>query len=224
MRFVILLLLLWVKQACSSGLSQMELASQKHALAELVRLTQDAQGYDKAFGLYRLGIAYKAEGDTDKANVLLDQASVALSLAKKENECEIQVLQGSIWGLRAGLTPLKAAYYGPKSQGAAEQALALDENNPRVHLLLGINAYSTPRVFGGSKTRALAHLDKALALFFSQGEGAKSWGHLDALAWKGMTLVALEREAEARLVWQQAQAMAPQSTWIARLLNTRDDK
>jgi hypothetical protein len=55
--------------------------------------------------------------------------------------------------------------YSQMAQEVLNQALALDPENPRAYYLLGMNLYSTPKMFGGGPQVALPLFQKAQGKF-----------------------------------------------------------
>lgn len=96
----------------------------------------------------------KAEPWINKANELQPDNSEIYCLIKMKNTARMMADPQSRFMQLAA----------PAAQ-AIEKAKALNPNNPRVFLLLGIDKLYTPEQFGGSKTEALKLFEQSTKLF-----------------------------------------------------------
>lgn len=111
-------------------------------------------------------------------DVALDHLKVAKELSPKNSE--ILALEGFIHMLRIPIDPAtRGPQYSGLSMSALQQAIALDPENPRAHLLLSDMQYGTAQFFGSDTSEACATLEKAIELFENSSPASKldpAWG------------------------------------------------
>lgn len=100
-----------------------------------------------------------------------DQIDPYLDLAQKHidnallidaKQAEVYVLQGMLHQARISVDFMaRGMDYSQKAQGALEEAVKLDPKNPRAFYLMGMNVYSTPKMYGGGPEVALPLFKKA---------------------------------------------------------------
>ncbi len=186
---------------------------------QLIQLLETNSGYDKALAHYRLAISQNLQAESESANASLEQAMTLLETLtlQSPNNDEVWALLAQVYGLKIAYQPMKGAYYGPKSGQALSKAMALNNSNPRVHLVLGISKYNTPAMFGGSKTAALTALNKSISLFGESQASEMSWGHAEAYVWRGLTQLELGQKEQALNDWQTALTIEPSYGWAQML-------
>ncbi len=122
---------------------------------------------DKWLPLYyasfsRILMSY-TEPDGDKKDALLDEAQKPLDKAFKikEKESELLVLQGMLYQARISVSPMARGYkYSSLSNNSLGDAQDINEENPRIYYLAGMNALNMPSMFGGGKEKALPYFKK----------------------------------------------------------------
>ena len=103
-------------------------------------------------------------GKPDQIDPYLDLAQKHLdnALATDAKEAELYVLQGMLHQARISVDFMsRGMVYSQKAQGVLEEAVKLDPKNPRAFYLMGINVYSTPKMYGGGPEVALPLFKKA---------------------------------------------------------------
>lgn len=132
-------------------------------------------------------MAFMAE-EPDQIDPLLDiaQKQIDHALAIESKEPELQVLQGMLHQARISVDFMgRGMKYSQMANESLNQALALDPDNPRAYYLMGMNLYSTPKMFGGGSQAALPLFQKAQAKFESfhpRGDLMPGWGGENNLA------------------------------------------
>ncbi|HOW25001.1 MAG TPA: hypothetical protein PK711_04960 [Bacteroidales bacterium] len=94
----------------------------------------------------------------DQIDPYLDLAQKHLdnALAIDSKEAELYVLQGMLHQARISVDFMgRGLVYSQKAQGALEEAVKMDPKNPRAYYLMGMNVYSTPKMYGGGPETAL---------------------------------------------------------------------
>jgi tetratricopeptide (TPR) repeat protein len=100
-----------------------------------------------------------------------DQIDPYLDLAQKHldkalviagKEAELYVLQGMLHQARISVDFMgRGMTYSQMAQGSLEEALKIDPKNPRAFYLMGMNVYSTPKMYGGGPEVALPLFKRA---------------------------------------------------------------
>ncbi len=138
-------------------------------------------------------------------------------LSKNENSAEMLALMSTIYGIKISVNPELAQTLGPKNFSMISKALELAPNNPRVLLEAGISKFNAPSYYGGSKTEALKYFQKSVENFekpVTADSLQPDWGHLDALAWLGMSYSAINKYEKAIEVYKKALQINPDYRWI----------
>ena len=210
-------------QTNAVSLNSIDSAAQQLDIAALQQQVNQAQDdYAFAYAQYRLAVTASVRADEEVMKPALTAAVDRLEqLIKSEPAADLKVealaLLALSRGLQAGYSPIKGAYYGKLSNDALEQAMALQQHNPRVQLAAAILAFQTPTLFGGSKKEALAHSDVAIAAF-NQPCQQICWGQAEAYVWRGLAKADAGDKAGAKADWTQALQQAPNYGWAKQLL------
>ena len=132
---------------------------------------------------------------------------------------------GEALALKAGLQGLSLSF-GDPSEGPTVgmqmesdlgRALGMAANNPRVHLLDGLNTLHKPAFVGGGPAPALAKLRRAIELFAADttaDAAAPDWGHDDACLWAGHCAMQLQDHGGARDYFREALVVNPDNAWV----------
>lgn len=206
--------------AGQTEIDQIEQAASSLNIKQLSQYSETFNGYDKALGLYRLGLSHNLMGQQAKAKPAIDQSiSILESLEQTDpDNVEVKALLAQVYGYKVSLEPLKGAYYGIKSGKTIEQAESLAPNNPRVMLVKGIGKLNTPEMFGGSIEVAKASFEKAIAGFEDDQYSDYHWGEAEAYTWLGMVEMQQGDAAKAKANWKQALVINPNYGWAKMLL------
>ena len=125
---------------------------------------------------YRIANYLLAQGKKNKdlASDHLKEAAEHLEEATREDitredaktiAAEVYALLSSVYGRQISLSGIKGMFLGPKSGNLLKKAEQLAPDNPRVVLSAAISAFNTPKMWGGSKERALEGFQRAAYLF-----------------------------------------------------------
>lgn len=159
--------------AWEQGVTAFETMSKSHPESWLTR-------YYESYCLLNCGMESK---DPATADSYYERAIKAVDAAEalSANNSEIKTLKSWILSMQIGIDPMNRGFeYGMKSNILLEEAIALDESNPRPHLLQGLAAMYTPEEFGGSKEKAKSCFEKAIKIFETskvKSTTAPSWGY-----------------------------------------------
>ncbi len=171
--------------------------------------------------LWREGQWLAGHGNPEASVTAMEQAIAVLQRSAAQRPLpETQAILASAYGALAGGGVAAAMRYGPRANEAEGIARGMAPENPRVLLLGAISAYYKPAAFGGGKDKARQALAQALAGFARETVAAPlpSWGHAEALAWQGRFATDAGDTAAARAAYTQALALAPDYTWVHRVL------
>ena len=185
-----------------------------------LRADLDPATYLSAYLDWRLG-SLLFDGDTiDQADATLLRAQETLErlTAAQPGSAEAWALLSVTIGMRIGVNPgARGMKMGPASGKAGKRALKLEPDNPRVLLVIGINKFNTPFLFGGGKKRAMKYLDKSLAGWRKNPAGAYRWGEADSHLWRGRTHEKLGDTESACTDYAAALQVSPGYEWGSRL-------
>ena len=175
--------------------------------------------YYVAYADYHLINFYQKDDTADQMKKFLDDGIRHLkqSIELNENFSESFALLSSLLGRKISLNPLKAIVLGPRSGTAIAKAMQLEPQNPRVHFISGINAYFTPKMFGGGKNKARRALKKALQLFpqyHSSSPLYPDWGYPETYAWLGILAIDADSLEQAETYFHKALEIDPDFSWV----------
>lgn len=118
-------------------------------------------------------------------------------------------------GFEIGLSPSKAPFIGSESFSFAEQSLAIDSLNAFAYIQLGNIAFYTPRMFGGSKTEAMQHYNKAINLMKKADiQLNQNWNYLNLLAKTINVYMKFEKYVIAKKICIKTLTFEPDFDWV----------
>ena len=119
------------------------------------------------------------------------------------------------------LNAIKGMFLGPKAGNALKKAVQLAPDNPRVVFSVAMSDFNTPKLWGGSKERALAGFQCAAELFF-RGRPTDpirpTWGHSETYAWLGLAYLDRDGRDSARAAFEKALEIDPHNDWVKSVL------
>jgi tetratricopeptide (TPR) repeat protein len=109
---------------------------------------------------------------------------------------------------------------GPRIGKALKKAEEAEPENPRLALIKGINAFFSPKMFGGGVEKAEKELRRAEELFSREAPDKlwPNWGRVDVLAWLGQVMEKKGQWEEAQSYYDRALALEPDHAWIGSVL------
>lgn len=183
-------------------------ASAGKDLTLLYELTEVQYGY---IG-YCLSVKQKKEAE--RILILAEEQAMRL-LEENFRLSRVYSLLGAFYGFRVSLQPVRAPYFGKKSEEANSEALRLDPEEPQAWLEKGNIAFYKPAIFGGSKTEAVPYYEKAVSLYEASPErSVRNWVYLNCLAGLGIAYEETGRHEEAGEVYRKLLRMEPGFKWV----------
>lgn len=175
---------------------------------------------------WRLGGLLLGLGETKAADKALKRGQQTLTaLTEREPSAEGYALLSGVIGMRIGISPMtRGMFMGRKVDRAADRAMELAPDNPRVLLIEGIARLNAPAMFGGSVDEALARFTAALEAVREHGTGRYDWGEADILVWRGLAHRRNDDLGAARTDLDEAIAIAPDYSWARSLRARLDDE
>ena len=177
---------------------------------------------------YRIANYLLAQGkkNKDQASKHLKEAAEHLEEATREDitrenakavAAEIYALLSSVYGRQISLSGIKGLFLGPKSGNLLKKAEQLAPDNPRVVLNAAISAFNTPKMWGGSKERAMEGFQRAAYLFAREKPTDPIhpvWGHSETYAWLGIAYMDRDEKDSARTAFEKALEIDPDNGWV----------
>jgi tetratricopeptide (TPR) repeat protein len=206
----------------------------RKARADLLRLLAAGPAADRA-PLVNYAVAYAGwrlstnpSASSRERDDLLDDAETRLKAAIKldANFAEGHALLSGVYGLKIAHSPISGMFLGPRSSSAADRAMSLAPENPRVLIARGVGKFNTPSMFGGDVKEAERCLRLAIDRLAAEppDKPFPAWGRFDAHVWLGQALAKRGDVAGARAAYAKALEVAPQSGWVRYVLLPALDK
>lgn len=174
--------------------------------------------YYLAYNEYRLLMTFEEENDLfDK--YFNDAMRYAKEVRNQESfESEANTLIAAINMIKLSRNQSNAPVIAQKIYDLLSVANEHDSLNPRAYLIKGIMLFNTPKMFGGSKQKAINNFNKALKIFEMNFHKEINWGNLESLAWKGQALVKLNKLNKAKELYLEALQIEPKFSWVKNKL------
>jgi tetratricopeptide (TPR) repeat protein len=136
-------------------------------------------------------------------------------LDKQVYQARVYSLIGAFYGFRVSLQPIRAPYFGKKSEEANQMALKLDQEEPQAWMERGNIAFYKPAIFGGSKSEAVPFYEKAVRLYEANPERTRqNWVYLNCLAGLGIAYEETGQAEKAGQLYERILRMEPKFKWV----------
>jgi len=135
---------------------------------ERIAMAEKTEWLPWYYAAYAMVMHAYMEQDLSKIDAVCDKADDLLSKAAslQPSHSEITNVQAMVNQARMQVDMSRGMTLGPKAAGQLQAAMAQQPGgNPRVMMNLAQNLYYTPEAFGGSKSKAIELMEKALASF-----------------------------------------------------------
>jgi len=218
------------KQMLQAGENASDLDAMYAARATFERALADTSStawghYYIALADYRIADRLFAAGEQNK-DAVSEHLKTAVEHLKEATRLDPQAaeaysLLSSAYGRQIALNPVKSMVLGPRAGKAAQKALQLAPDNPRVMLSAAISAFNTPKMFGGSKEKGLQGFQRAAELFAREEPTdpiQPTWGHSRTYAWLGLAYQDRGELESARTAFEKALEIDPDFGWVKDVL------
>ena len=148
-----------------------------------------------------------AKGLNNKASrYILEAEDLIDGLMVKHPEMpDLYAYKGALTGYKIGLNKMKAPFLGPESIKNINHAIETDSNSPQGWIEKGNALYYMPKMFGGSKEKALKAYNKAIQLMEKDPERiAGHWMYLNVLMILGQSYEETENLQMAKITYEKA--------------------
>ena len=137
-------------------------------------------------------------------------AAAEKAVALDGKRSEYHRMLGTLCGQVIPANVLAGLKYGRCALDSVNKAIELDPKSPLNYLSRGVGNYYLPEAFGGGINKAIADMEKAIAM------DAKL---ADAYVWYGVALRKANRNADARKAFEQALKLNPARVWARQQLD-----
>ena len=172
--------------------------------------------YDILLAKYGLIGYYLGTDQENEAEAMLDRANNYLDILSEDRNyrAEAKLFEAAFYGFRIGLRPRRAVRFGPRSSRLIDEALEINPDYPRAHIEKGNVLYYAPSIFGGSKSKAIEHYEKAIELMEDSMANNHRWLYLSTL----VSLAEAYKEAGDRetgiAILEKALRFEPDFHWV----------
>ena len=143
------------------------------------------------------------------------EKQVEMLLDTEVNQSRLYSLMGAFYGYRVSLQPIRAPYFGKRSEEANQIALKLGPGEPQAWMERGNIAFYKPAIFGGSKDEAVPYYEKAVELFEADpGRTRQNWVYLMCLAGLGIAYEETGHVEKAGEVYRKLLGKEPAFKWV----------
>jgi tetratricopeptide (TPR) repeat protein len=154
----------------------------------------------------------------DKAEIFLNLLENNLEKLQnnKGKTSEYHAFKAASYGFKIGLNRWRAPFLGPKSMEHAEQAIEKDSMNMQANMEMGNIWNNMPKMFGGSKDKALHYYLKALNIMENKDPDIRknNWIYLNLLVLAGQTEKELGNKQSAIEYYEKTLEIEPGFTWV----------
>jgi len=163
--------------------------------------------------------------EDDLAEEYLEKAEKNLLYLEKNSlsQSDFYSYRAAFYGYRIGISILYAPVLGPESISAAETALKLNSSNWFAYVQNANIEFYMPKMFGGSKEKALQYYLKAEQLLASSNfrEIQYNWNYLNTLVLIAQTYSEIGNYALAENYYKKILLIEPNFTWVKNELYPR---
>lgn len=166
--------------------------------------------YEYGYIGWCIGMKNKTE-----AREIIARGQLNIETLEKNNfsQSMIYAYKSAFYGFEIALNKTKAPFLGGKSMNQAEKSVKFDANNPYGYLQLGNIEFYMPKVFGGSKKKAIAYYQKAEKLMM-KSDYKNNWNYLSLITQIAQTYQELNDDKNAEIYYKRVLSTAPNFTWV----------
>jgi tetratricopeptide (TPR) repeat protein len=156
------------------------------------------------------GMERKARDYINEADPLIDEL-----LEKYPGMPDLYAYKGAFLGFRIGLNKIKAVVLGPESMKHINHAIEIGPERPQGWIEKGNALYYMPKMFGGSKEKALQAYERAVGLMEKDtGMISGNWMYLNVLTILGQSYEVTGQWQKAKTTYEKALQKEPAFTYV----------
>lgn len=163
-----------------------------------------------------IGWAIGEELNKEAKNYLKEAKTLVEELTDQYPENpDLYAYTGAFLGYEIGLNKIKAVVLGPESMKNIDRAIELDPGKFQGWIEKGNALFYMPRMFGGSKEKALEAYNKAVQLMEERPQQLKGdWMYLNVLIVLGQSYEKTGQLEQAKSVYEKVLRIEPDMTWV----------
>jgi len=187
-----------------------ELSNRKESLsdaqlAELINYYYGYTGWAIEKGHKKKAVRYILEAENIINQLLL----------KYPERPDLSAFKGAFIGYKIGISPMKAPFLGPESMNNINHAVETGPDSPQGWIEKGNALYYMPRVFGGSKKKALEAFNKAIQLMERDPELIHhNWMYLNVLMILGQSYEITGNFQMAQVTYEKVLKIEPNFSYV----------
>ncbi len=152
----------------------------------------------------------KARDYIDEADMLIDEL-----LEKHPGWPELYAFKGAFFGFKIGLNSIKAVVLGPESIKNIDHAVEMGPDQPQGWIEKGNALFYMPKMFGGSKEKAMEAYQKAIRLLERDPEMiSNNWMYLNVLMILGQSYEKIDQLENAKISYEKALQIEPRFIYL----------
>ncbi len=157
------------------------------------------------------------QGDDAKARDYIDEAELLIERQLQEHPQvpDLYAYKGAFIGFRIGLNKIKAVVLGPESMKNINHAVEIGPDRPQGWIERGNALFYMPRMFGGSKEKALeAYLEAIRLMERVPDELRQNWMYLNVLMILGQAYEQTGQWEKAKITYEKLLRIEPRFTYM----------
>ena len=157
------------------------------------------------------------EGHNKKANqYILEAEDIINQLSLKyPGRPDLSAYKGAFIAYRIVIKPIRAPFLGPESMNNINHAVETGPNSPNAWIEKGNALFYMPKVFGGSKKKAMEAFKRAIQLMEKNPEIIHhNWMYLNVLMILGQSYEKIENFQMAKITYEKVLQIEPNFTYM----------
>jgi hypothetical protein len=180
--------------------------------------------YDLCFAYYGfIGYLISEEQEKEAKEVLVRAMKKTEVLEKVfDGSPDVLALNGAMIGYRLVLSKFSAMFLGPKAFKYIKKAYESTDDCFNCNVEMGNMKFYTPKIFGGSKTEAIPHYEKAVALLEnSELKTDRNWIYINTVLLLANAYRETDQQELACRLYKQLLEYEPAADWIRKDLYSK---
>jgi tetratricopeptide (TPR) repeat protein len=128
---------------------------------------------------------------------------------------ELYAFKGAFFGFKIGLSPMKAVVLGPESMKNIDRAVEMGPGYPQGWIEKGNALFYMPKMFGGSKEKALEAYQEAIRLLETDPEELlNNWMYLNVLTILAQSYEKIDQLENAKITYEKILEIEPGFVYV----------